>query len=253
MRSSKLKRVLSAVIAAVLCISAILGVPASAAKKSVWQETKELAGAKYNSKYVTWVEKYCKSDTKSTVTYSKSRTKKFLDKFKKAAEKDSPQFAYSLINKESIMYAALKGSKFKSVGYIDKKGMAYSGNSKEITFLDINDKEKSSVPIKESDFIITNAERFAENSAGAFYELFDWNISDEEKGMLFKFKSGGKTYYYETFDDNLGFLFNESGNILAGYIIGDIFCIDISYKVNSSVFDIPSGYKSVERKDIDWL
>lgn len=253
MTLSKFKRVLSAVIAAVLCISAILGVPASAAKKSVWQETKELAGAKYYSKYITWVEKYSEKDTKNTVTYSKSRTKKFLDKFKKASEKDNPQFSYSVINKDYIMYTAIKGSNFKAVGYTETLAAAYIGNSKKITFFDMHDKEKYSVPIKETDFSIPDAETFAESAAEAFYTIFNFDIKDDYIGTVFKFKSGDKTYYYEKFDDDLGFLFSESGNVLAGNIGGNIYCINISYKVDSSVFDIPSGYKSVDIKDIDWL
>lgn len=256
MTLSKFKRVLSAVIAAVLCISAILGVPASAAKKSVWQETKELAGAKYYSKYITWVEKYSEKDTKSTVTYSKSRTKKLLDKFKKATEKDTPQFSYSVINKEYIMYTAVKGSNFKAVGYTKELGLdgiAYIGNSKKITFFDVKDKEKYSTPIEETDFSIPDAETFAESAAEAFYTIFNFDIKDDYIGMVFKFKSGGKTYYYEKFDDDLGFLFSESGNVLAGYVSGEIVCINISYKVDNSAFNIPSGYKSVELEDIDWL
>lgn len=78
----KLKKALPAIVSAVLCVTMVLGITASAA--SVWSETKALTNAKYNSNYIKWVEKYSEKESKNTVTFSKSRTKKYLDKMSRS-------------------------------------------------------------------------------------------------------------------------------------------------------------------------
>lgn len=248
-----IKKILSAVLAAALCITAVVAIPASAAKKTVWQESKELAGAKYNSKYITWVEKYSEKDSKTTVTYSKSRTKKLMDKLAKAAEKDTPQFSYSTVSKDYILHVAVKGDKFKAVVYTGIAGMAYSGNSSKITFLDINDKEKCTLKISDLNVVAGyddfTAAEFVKSAAKMFY----LDIESDYKAEVMKFTSGGKTYYYEKFNDYLGFLFNESGTALAANINGDVVCLTVSYKVDDKAFDIPTGYKNADFEDIDWL
>lgn len=257
MNLNKIKRTFSAGIAAVMCAVISLSVPAAAkTTDSAWKETKSLAGASYSSTYIKWVEKYSEKDTTKTVTYSKSRTKKLLDKLEKASEKDEPQFIIKLINNEEIVSAAIKGDKFKATGYIDGEGMAYLGDSKNFTLLDPNDKEKCSLKINKaskSKIWFPNAGEVAESGTA----LFNFDISENSKGKLFKFKSGEKIYYYEEFKDSsygsVGFLFSESGNILAMTNHGDSFCVSVSFKVNDSEFNIPKGYKDVDYTDIDWL
>ena len=67
---------------------------------SVWSETKALTTAKYNSNYIKWVEKYSAKDTKNTVTFGKSRTKKFYEKQLKTLNAEEPQFALNLVTKD---------------------------------------------------------------------------------------------------------------------------------------------------------
>lgn len=258
MNLNKIKRTFSAGIAAVICFAVALSVPAAAkTDDAVWKETKSLAGASYSSTYIKWVDKYREKDTTKTVTYSKSRTKKLLDKLEKASEKDEPQLIIKLINNMEIASAAVKGDKFKATGYIiEGDGMAYVGDSKNITLMDLNDKEKCSLKIsKASEYKIwiPTAKHVAQSGA----VLFDFDISDNAKGKLFKFKSGEKIYYYEEFKDgtygSVGFLFSENGNILAMTNQGDSFCISVSFKVSDSEFNIPKDYKDVDYTDIDWL
>ncbi|MDE7289744.1 MAG: hypothetical protein K2N71_09650 [Oscillospiraceae bacterium] len=257
MNFKKIKRTFSAGIAAVMCAVISLSVPAAAKNTdAVWKDTKALTGASYSSTYIKLVEKYSEKDTTKTVTYSKSMTKKLLDKLEKAYGKDEPQFTIKLINNEEIASAAVKGDKFKATGYIDGEGMAYLGNSKNFTFLDPNDKEKCSMKINkasESKIWFPNAGEVAESGA----ELFNFDISENAKGKLFKFKNGEKIYCYEEFKDSnygsVGFLFSEGGNILAMTNQGDSFCVSVSFKVNDSEFNIPKDYKDVDYTDIDWL
>lgn len=257
MKFTKIKRAFAAGIAAVMCAAIALSVPASAKNNdAVWKETKAVAGASYNSSYIKWVEKYSEKDTSKTVQYSKSKTKKFLDKLEKASESDEPQFVVKLINKDEIASAAVKGDKFKATGYIDGEGMAYCGDSKKITLLDPNDKEKCSLTLDEASkkgIWVPSAGEVAQSGMA----LFGFDISKNTKGKLFKFKSGEKTYYYEEFNESnyggMGFLFSENGNILAMTNKGDSFCVSVSYKVKDSVFDIPKDYKDVDYTEIDWL
>lgn len=97
----KLKKALPAIVSAVLCVTMALGITASAA--SVWSETKALTTAKYNSNYIKWVEKYSEKDAKSTVTFGKSRTKKFYEKQLTAFNAKDPQFALNMATKDEIM------------------------------------------------------------------------------------------------------------------------------------------------------
>ena len=113
----KLKKALPAILSAVLCVTMVLGITASAA--SVWSETKALTGAKYNSNYIKWVEKYSEKDAKNTVTFGKSKTKKFFDKMIKVTKSDDPQMCVSVINKNVLLSIAYKDDNMKMVIYED--------------------------------------------------------------------------------------------------------------------------------------
>lgn len=260
MNYAKIKKVLSAGISAVLCFAMVLSVPASAKNDdAVWQEVKTMSGAKYNSTYIKWVEKYSAKDTKNTVAYSKSRTKKFMDKFLKAAHKDKPQYELNIINKDYVLSAAVKGDKFRAAGYIDGEGMAYYSDSENITFFDIKAKKKCSCSMDEAleyGFWIDDSNDFAETAETE--DIFDFVILDNEKGKVFKIKSGDKIYYCEVFESGrngvFGFLFSESGNILAVTNPDGSFCVSFSQKADDSAFKIPEkDYKDVEYDSIDWL
>lgn len=260
MNYAKIKKILSAGISAVLCFAMVLSVPVSAKNDdAVWQEIKAMSGAKYNSTYIKWVEKYSEKDTKNTISYSKSRTKKFMDKFLKAAHKDKPQFELNIINKEYLVSAAVKDDKFRAVGYIEGDGLAYYYDSENITLFNINAKEKcfcSMDEALENGFAIADSNEFAEAAEAEF--IFDFFILDNEKGKIFKIKSGEKIYYCEVFETEyngvLGFLFSESGNILAVTNPYGSFCVSFSQKVDDSVFDIPKkDFSVVEYESIEWL
>lgn len=220
MTYTKIKRVVSAVVAAALCFALSLSVLAVAkTDDAMWLEVKTVAGVKYNSSYIKWLEKYGVKEAKSTVTYSKSRTKKFVYKFSKAAYSDEPNFSLSIINDELVASAAIKGDKFRVIGCIDDYCIAYYSDSEKITFFDFNAKEKfegSMNNVSEYGLGFSNAKELAEECGN---DLFDFFIPDDEKGKVFKIKSGEKIYYYEEFYSDmygvLGFLFSEDGNILA--------------------------------------
>lgn len=263
MNYAKIKRVLSAVIAALLCFVTVSSVPASAkSNDAVWQEIKAMSGAKYNSTYIKLMEKYSAKDAKNTIAYSKSRTKKFMDKFLKAAHKDKPQFKLNIINKDYLVSAAVKGDKFRAVGYIEGDGLAYYYDSENITLFNINTKEKCFCPMNEAlenGFAIADTNEFAE--AAESESIFDFFILDNEKGKVFKIKSGEKIYYYEEFESErytnkgiFGFLFSENGNILAVINSEGSFCVSFSQKVDDSAFDIPEkDFNVVKYDSIYWL
>lgn len=271
MASGRIKRIISVSIAAVLCAVTTLSVPADAkTADTVWNDTKALAGASYNSKYIKLAEKYSEKKTTKTVTYSKSRTKKFLDKFEKNTGSDKPQLALNIANMEEITSISIKDDNYKAVVYYkdgigDGIGMAYCGDVKNITFLDINNKKKCSLTTAEA-LKITGLDfpdgydlpkALAEETS----RMLDLDIDGDEKGKFFKITSGEKTYYYEEFEyskygrynKSAGFLFNEKGNVIAADIDGDIVCMSVSYKVPDSAFDIPKGYKNTDIENIGWL
>lgn len=259
MNYAKIKRAISTVIAAALCFAVSLSVPAAAKNDDdVWRETKAMAGVKYNSAYIKWLGKYSEKETKSTVAYSKSRAKKFVNKVVKAANADDPQFVLDIAGGDYIVSGAVKGDKFRAVGFIDGEGMAYYCSPENMTFFDINAKEKCAVSADEAyenDFWITDPNDFAETVLTE--NIFSFYIPDDEKGKLFKIKSGEKTYYCEIFGNErnrVGFLFSEKGNILAVANEFGSFCVSFSKNADDSLFDVPEkDFKNVKYEDIEWL
>lgn len=250
----KIKKALPAIVSAVLCVAMAMGITASAA--SVWSDAKALTNAKYNSNYIKWVEKYSKKESKSKVTFSKSRTKKFLDKQIKVTKSDDPQTGVSIISKDVLLSVVYKGDNMKMVIYSNDMGLAFYSNPEEMTMLSIADKKKTTVPVTdemEYDEVIGEMNQsFMDFDSDDYYA--DLGISENAKGKIFKFKSGGKTYYYEEFKsadyEKFGFLFNEKGTPLA--IVGDelIACFTISNKVKDSEFTVPDGYKETDINDM---
>lgn len=244
----KIKKLFPAVVSAVLCVTMLLGVTVSAEKKnavdaSVWKETKAITNAKYYSKYIKLASKYSEKDGKNTVTYDKSRMKKFADRFFDAVYADDPQFSFSLTDKESIVYFAVKGEKYKSVIYYEL-GVASYSDGKKTTYLSVDDK------IKATDSESTDSKETASVLAADLNYIVD--ISENAKGKVFKIKSDEKIYYYEEFEAEnyiVGMLFSENDSPLAFVMDDEVYCISFSTKVDDSEFDIPKGYKTIDYDD----
>lgn len=250
----KIKKILSSVTAALLCAVMVLAIPASAAEKNtVWSETKALTSAKYNSKYIKWVEKYSAKEAANTISFGKSRTKKFYEDQIVQFDNKNPQFVVNIIDKETIFSVAFKDKKIKTVAYEDDTAIAIYMDSKNMTLLSVGDKQKITMPMTEDigyedalDEMMDEFTYFDNDS----YMTEDLGVTDKTKGKLFKFKSNDKIYYYEEFEGSkagtIGFLFDSNDKPLA--ILSDdgsAFCFNISFKVKDSEFDIPSGYTAV--------
>lgn len=247
----KLKKAVPAVISAILCVTMILGMTASAERKNsgdgtVWSNSKALTNAKYYSKYIKLASKYSEKESKNTVSYEKSRMKKFSDKFSKAASAKNPELSFSLIDKESIIYLAVKGDKNKTVFCMYNIGIAYYSDGKTMSLLSVKDKSMMTENVEDS----TDS-----NIASDIADGFDFGISGNAKGRLFKFKSEEKIYYYEEFDRDhyvIGMLFNEKGSPLAIVMDDEVYCISFKTAVDDAEFDIPKGYKIVDYDDFDY-
>lgn len=254
MKFTKFKKVLFSVVSAVLCIAMILSVPASAAeKKSVWSETKALTSAKYNSNYIKWAEKYSAKEAKNTVSFGKSRTKKFYESQLEAFNAKDPQFIVNIIDKENIVSAAFKDKKTKMVVYTEGNGVAIYIDPKNITMLSVGDKQKITMPMTDD----IGYDDLIDEMTGEFltfdndsYMTDELGVTNKTKGKLFKFTSNEKTYYYEEFEGSkagkFGFLFNSSGNPLAVVADDMVMCFSVSFSVKDSEFSIPKGYTEMQ-------
>ncbi len=260
-----IKKKISGFIAAAICCTMLTGTAvyaegypvkagssqssSSSENKSIWDETKEIAGASYNSKYIKWVKKYSEKEQKNTVSFGKSRTKKAFEKFYKASSKEEIQVKLNIINKTEIASIVIKDDNIKVVMYTDGSAFALYSNPKKITMLDIGEKEKIVMPLTDDDYDDLGLDTDDLTSETDINESF--GIKDNAKGKLFKFKSNDKIYYYEEFESGdyygkLGFLFTEKGTPIAVNVDGDIACFRMYYKVDDSEFDIPKGYKTVD-------
>lgn len=239
MNFRKLKKAAAAVMAAAMCVTMVFGASVSAAeKRSAWSEAKSLTTAKYNSKYIKWAEKYSAKETEKTVSYSKSRTKKFYDKMTAALDKDDAEVALSLLDNEVILYFASKGDKCKLILHLNDEGIGIYIDPDKVTVVSIEDKAMISDDATES---------YTQDTE-AIKDLFDFGIDENSKGKIFKFKSDEKSYCYEEFEGdsyNVGFLFNEKDKPIAMVIDGDGCCFSLSYSVKDSEFDLPKGYKDM--------
>lgn len=255
----KFKKVFPAVISAVLCVTMVLGMTASAANSDIWKDTKALTSLKYNSNYIKWTEKYSKKETKNTIAYSKSRTKKFLDKIQKEAAAEKPEYILGFINSDRMMCYVFKENSFKGVSLIDGEGAVLYLNDNSMTLISTDKKTKAFIKVDDGETEEFN--ELASEQASIYSkqtaETFDFDISENAKGKLFKFKSGEKIYYYEEFDagsyyGNVGFLFTENGTPIALYMNDMTFCVSFKTTVDDSEFDIPKGYKTVDVDDFEY-
>lgn len=257
----KLKKAVPAVISAILCVTMVLGVTASAAAKNsdLWKEAKSLTNLKYNSQYIKWAEKYSDKETKNKVAYSKSYTKKFLDKLSKTANKKNPTYSFGLIEKSGLVSYVFKDGSLKIISLVDGEVTNIYVNDSTITFLSVKNKTKVSIGGKgfKKEYDELSAE-YTEERTKEVAEIFDFDIAENAKGKIFKFKSDDKIYYYEEFEadgsyfEKVGFLFTEKGTPIAIFMNNTAFCISFKTTVDDSEFDIPKGYKTVDFDDFEF-
>ena len=245
----KLKKVFPTVISAVLCVAMALGMTVSAQPvESKWNECKKLINSNFDQQYIDLAIKYSQKESKNTVVFSKSRTKKFIDKVNKAIKSNKQEFSIELSDKNNFEFIACKGAKAKYVYYEeDYRGCDCAvifSDGKTATLLSLENKTKATTRNDESLFDL---------------EADSSDIAEpDQKGKLFKFKSGDKIYYYEEFVTNgyyeeiFGMLFNESGEPLAAIVDDAAFCVSFKTTVDDSEFEIPKGYKTVDYDDFDY-
>lgn len=257
----KLKKAIPAVISAILCVTVAFGTAASAADNSsdIWKDAKTLANAKYNSKYIKWVEKYSEKESKSTVVYAKSRTKKFLDKLLAKTESEDPKFSFSLIDNDGLVSYTFKDGSLKVVSLIDGENVAVFINDNSISLISVKNKTKVTANGEGSsdERLVQIAKEYTGKMSEEIADTFDFEISENEKGKIFKFKSDEKIYYYEEFEcdgyfNYVGFVFTEKGTPVAVIIDRASFCVNFKTQVDDSDFDIPKGYKDIDLDDFEF-
>lgn len=255
----KLKKAFPAVISAILCVTMILGMTASAANSNIWKDTKALTSLKYNSNYIKWAEKYSKKKAQNTVSYGKSRTKKFLDKLQKESTAENPEYIFGFINSDRMMCYAFKENSFKGVSLIDGECTVLYISNKELALISTDKKTKTSYKATDDETEEFNniASEYVSKYSEQTAETFDFDIAKNAKGKLFKFKSDEKIYYYEEFDTdsyygNVGFVFTEKGTPIAMYLNDLTFCVSFKTTVDDSEFKIPKGYKTVDADDFEY-
>lgn len=256
----KLKKAVPAVISAVLCAAMLLGVTASAASSDIWKDTKALTSLKYNSNYIKWGEKYSEKKTKNTIAYSKSRTKKFLDKLSKAANAKNPTYSFGLIKSDGLVNYVFKDGSIKIISLVDGTATTMYATDDSLTLLSVANKTKVSAGGRDfKDELDKISAEYTQKRTEEVAEIYDFEISENAKGKLFKFKSDDKIYYYEEFETEesdyfytVGFLFTEKGTPIAMVTNGVAFCMSFKTAVDDSEFDIPKGYKTVDLDDFEY-
>lgn len=258
MNFTKIKKAVSAGIAAVMCVTMALSVPAAAATNTAYKNSKALTNATYNSKYIKWVDKYSSQKSSKTISFSKSKTKKFYEDQVKKISPKKPQYSMDLINSDAVVSVAVKTDKMKIVMYMkegkDEVSLAMYVDKKNMTMLSPAKKKKLTIPLPDG----TDVNSLMEESLGSFdndvYMSEDLGIADNAKGKYVKFTSDNKTYYYEEFktkNGKVGFLFNSKGKPLA-ITTGDVsLCLNFSYTVADSAVTVPKGYTEASEDDLE--
>lgn len=249
----KLKRAVPAIISAVLCAAMAVGMTASAQSvESCWSEGAKVANSSFDQNYIDLAVKYHNKEAKNTIAFGKSKTKKFIKNFNSKIISKKDEFSLEMSDKNNIILFAQKGSKLKIVECEESYnyyGIAFFTDGKSSTALSLKNKTKTKVP-DDVDPPYTISDLTTDE-----FDMPD----DDMTGKYFKFKSGGKIYYYEEFtiknsfyEDTVGALFDENGNILAMLMDDEVYCVFFKTKVNDSEFEIPKGYKTVDNDDFDY-
>lgn len=238
------------VILAVLCLLPAACVPACG--QSIYcarEECVKLTNSGFKQKYIDLAIEYHNKETDKTVSYKKSHTKKFIDKLNAAVTSEKPEYTYEISDRHEILYLSRKNEKIKSVFHLallydcDDYIIYADGDSATVFYTE--DKTKAKVPKKEIEDELVDI-----SSEGLFFD----DIS--KKGKYFKFKNGGKTYYYEEFAINespsstsrasyLGFLFDGDGNVLAAVMSDTAYYMSFKTTADDSEFTPPKGYTTV--------
>ncbi|MGN0692569.1 MAG: hypothetical protein ACI4K7_09510, partial [Oscillospiraceae bacterium] len=187
----------------------------------------------------------------STVTFSKSRTKKYFEKLSKTVDKmsEDPSKAsvkFTMVSKNYVLDFCCKSGKIKYIAYINEDdismGLGIYIDSNSMTLLDLGSKQKIVSPIEEGEGDVDISE-----SVGS---ITDFGISDKTKGKLFKFKYNDKGYYYEVFtNDNgetVGCVFDTKLNPVMLVDDTGYYTVKITTSVKSSDVKVPSGYEEIE-------
>lgn len=258
MKFSKLKRVLSAGAAAVMCVTMALSVPAAAkTDDTVWENAKALTSLRYSETYIKWAEKYSEKDSQNTITFEKSRTKKLFEKMAAVSDSDKPSFSLNIVKDDMMSCVAISGKKVKCVIYEkgDANAFAVCADSKKISMLSVKNKLKATMPTSEYDGYDKMIDSALEKFSAVAYILDDTDITDKTKGKLFKIKSGDKTYYYEEFivdGSKFGILFDSNDDPLvmtSGK--GKTYCFNFTDSVKASEFTVPKEYKEITYDNMD--
>lgn len=247
------KKFLTTAVSAALCVTMVLGMTVSAQSiESRWSECAQLANSSFDQNYIDLVIKYHNKEAKNTISFGKSKTKKFIKKFSTKMLYKKDEFSLEMSDKNNIILFAKKGSKLKIVECGENYNcysMAFFTDGKSSTALSLESKTKAKVPdgidppYTISDITTDDLDMPDDNTAGKY----------------FKFKSGGKIYYYEEFtikenfyEDTVGILFDENGDTLAMLMDDDVYCVFFKTTVDDSEFEIPKGYKTVDYDDFDY-
>lgn len=263
------KKKMSVAVAAAVCCSMIAATSSSvyaeeyvtydgasivselSASDPAYTEAVKLAGLKFNSGLAKKVRSYDGKKSKSSVSFGKSRTKKFIEKYSKNAEKmaadpSTASISLSMVSADEVVCLAMKGDKMKTVIYMNSDdvsmGIAMYMDSNTSTILDLAEKQKVTMPNSSEE----NTMDF-DNTTEA---LTGFDIKDSQKGKLFKFKYKDKGYYYEVFEtedgEKMGFVFDTKQNLVMMADDTSIVSVKISTSVKNSEMTVPDGYTEVE-------
>lgn len=253
-----LKKFFTMILAAACVLSASGAAACGQSVDCCREECAKLADLSFEQKYIDLAIKYHGKETDKTVSYKKSRSKKFLDKFNKAVTSEKPEYTLETSDRHNILYVALKDGKIKAI-YHDNYYYNHSCYSEIIyadgdnaVFFSVESKTKAKLPKDGADDTIAYS-----ISEGLSFD----DINDI--GKYFKFKSGGKIYYYEEFgvDESpaspnqpsyLGFLFDESGNVLAGVYDDEAYYMSFKTSADDVDFAHPKGYKTVDYENLEY-
>lgn len=245
MSIKKLKKIAAAVAAAFICITAAAGISVSAKEKQpALCGAEDFAVIKYDRQYAKLLNKCFENDKYKTVAYGKSKTKKFIETSIFADTSDIRQYKFEMASENELASMAYTEDKLKMVSLENNDDAVWAIYIEPEKASEFNSatKEMTSFQISEEDFdeIFEIAE-----SIPKFLNTYVTNIDDSVRIKTCKFKSNRSVYIYEEIEE-VGFLFNEDGQILAVGDGAECICINISFSVDDSDFKMPSDYKLVD-------
>lgn len=220
----KAKKLIKAI--AGVCLSAVLvagiSIPAAAGYAPANSASDALGalGADYGENYFKLLEKYDGKDLEKEISYGKSETKKLMSGMSLAVADEYDDYAVMVMEGDRVAGMAKYGAKAKYVasnGVESKAIYACGGQLVSVGLGEAYDIEIFSDPIEIE--ACKNAAKSIENKVKELMgRISSINISDNTAGFRAKFKSGGKVYYFEKFDDGenrIAVLYDEYKSPLA--------------------------------------